>query len=90
MQNEKPTEKNETTLFCNYTNIDNCLLSIKWFKNNFSEIIDGEVENVKINENQLKFTYLNRSIHNGRYKCQIELINGEVFESDNINIIVNC
>ena len=90
MQNEKPTEANEIILLCNYTNIDNGLLSKKWFKNDYYEIVDGEDENIKTNENQLQFTYLNHSIHNGRYKCQIELINGQVFESDNINMTVYC
>ena len=45
-------------------------------------------EHATIENNQLKFSYLNRSIHNGLYKCQIELTTGEIFASNVSNMTI--
>ena len=89
MPNEKPTEEYETNIYCDYTKINSAnLKSVKWYKNDI-EIINNSNSQI-INDTELKFTYLNHSIHNGVYKCKIELITGQLFQSENINITVYC
>ena len=59
--------------------------SLKWYKNDL-EILD--LLNVTIGGNELKFPNLNRSIHNGLYKCQIELTNGQILSSNDYHMTI--
>ena len=62
--------------------------SLKWYKNDL-EILN--LANVTIEGNKLKFSDLNHSIHNGLYKCQIELRNGQLINSSNdYNMKIHC
>ena len=61
--------------------------SLKWYKN-VSEILN--LANVTIEGNKLKFSDLNHSIHNGLYKCQIELTIGQNISSDGFNMTIYC
>ena len=84
------TEGSEATLYCEYTNITSGnIKAIKWFKDNDSEIFNSTNENIAIFENELKFSYLNDLIHNGDYKCQIELTNGQNLMSNQIEMRVS-
>jgi hypothetical protein len=90
MPNEKPTEEDETIIYCDYTKINTAnIKSVKWYKNDIEEILNNSNTQI-VNDTELKFTYLNHSIHNGLYKCKIELITDQIFQSDNINITVFC
>jgi hypothetical protein len=84
-------EEKETILFCDYTQIDEKYIkSIKWYQNN-AEIFSSNNQNISIvNSNQLSFSYLNHSIHNGLYKCQIELTNDQIISSNNFNMTIFC
>ncbi len=89
---EDLTEENETVIFCNYTTDSIITLqkkSIKWYKNNDTEILNSTDPSISIEDNQLKFFNLSRSIHNGLYKCQIELKNGQIFESNSFNMTID-
>ena len=61
--------------------------SLKWYKNDL-EILN--LANVAIEGNKLNFSYLNHSIHNGLYKCQIELTNRQILSSDGFNMTIHC
>ena len=85
---EEPTEGNQLTLFCDYPEIDpKYLKSLKWYKNDF-EILN--LANVTIEGKKLMFSYLNHSIYNGLYKCQIELTNRQNLSSNDYNMKIHC
>ncbi len=87
---EEPTEEKETILFCDYTQInEKNIKSLKWYNHDL-EISNSSIENVTIAGNQLKFSYLNHSIHNGIYRCQIKLTNDQIFSSNNFNMTIYC
>ena len=88
ISDEEPTEEKEASLFCDYTQI-NKKKFLKWYKHGL-EISNSSIENLTIVGNQLKFSYLNHSIHNGIYKCQINLTNDQIFISNNFNLTVFC
>ena len=87
---EEPTEEKEVILFCDYSQIDEKnIKSLKWYKHDL-EISNSTIENITIDGNQLKFSYLNHSIHNGLYKCQIELTNDQILSSNIFNLTIYC
>ena len=89
IEDDKPTEKNETFISCDYSPLElKYIKSIKWFKNNDTEVVSSE--NMTIVENKLKFSYLNHSIHNGLYNCQIELNTSQIITSTTTNLTVRC
>ena len=82
-------EGNKKTFTCEYSETDSSLLkSIKWFKNESIEFT-GSTDAIIVS-NQLIFSSLNPLLHNGIYKCQIELITGQIIASNSINIGIYC
>jgi hypothetical protein len=62
--------------------------SYKWHKND--EIISNSTLTM-VEGNELIFTELNHLIHNGDYKCEIELINYQIIKSNNkYSLNINC
>jgi hypothetical protein len=61
---------------------------MEWYKNNKTEILNSTNQSISIEDNQHNFLNLSRSLHNGLYKCQIELTNGQIFSSNNIKMTI--
>ena len=72
-----------------FTQIENTNVKwIKWYKN---DVEIQKLTNVTINGNELNFSYLNHSIHDDYYKCEVELTNGQSsFTSNPYSLKVHC
>ena len=91
LSTNEPTEEKEARLICsNSEGNPNIVKSIKWFKDENMEIVNSNDVSVTVFENELIFSYLNHSLHNGLYKCQIELINGQILTSNATRMLVFC
>ena len=86
--NQDPTEDNPIKIHCDFTDIDSKMInSIKWFTN----LTGLNIEDLEFSEDNrtIEIANLSHRIHNGDYKCQVELITGQIFESTK-TIIVLC
>lgn len=85
-------EGNRTDIYCNISSINETKIQyIKWYKN-YAEITDFSSINVSISDDNrtLTFDYLNRTIHNGNYTCEIRFISNQSIFSPTRAFYVPC